>query len=111
MPMDVGELIKQARERHGISQESLALRAGTDQAAVSRIEGGKISPNVDTVDRLLEAMGERLRVDVERIPGDHDPVHHRELLSRSLEERLELAISWNRLASQLSEAGRSARAG
>jgi transcriptional regulator with XRE-family HTH domain len=108
--MDVGELVRRTRVRHGISQKSLAVRAGTHQAAVSRIERGQISPNVDTVERLLEAMGERLRMGVERIPGDHDLAHLHASLSRSPEDRLKLAISWNRLAGQLSEAGRRAHA-
>lgn len=110
MFVEVGELIKHTRERHGISQHSLALRAATTQAAVSRIERGKVSPSFETVERLLAAMGERLRLNAERLPGDHDPVHLRAALSRTPGERLELAISWNRLAAQLSEAGRRARA-
>jgi len=109
--MDASELIKRTRERHGISQHSLAVRSGTHQAVVSRIERGNMQPTVAMVERLLAAMGEQLKLDVERIPGDHDPVHRRELLRRSPEERLELAVSWNRLAEQLSKAGRRARAG
>jgi transcriptional regulator with XRE-family HTH domain len=111
MNMEVGALVKRSRKRHGISQQSLALRAGTDQAAVSRIERGEVSPSFETVERLLAAMGEQLEVDVGRIPGNHDPVHLRASMDRNPEERLKLAISWNRLAGQLSEAGRRARAG
>jgi transcriptional regulator with XRE-family HTH domain len=109
--MKVDELIRQTRERRGISQRSLALRAATDQAAISRIERGEVSPSVDTVERLLAAMGERLRWDAEPLEGTHDPVHLRAALRRSPAERLELAIAWNRLAGRLSEAGRVARAG
>ncbi len=109
--METGELIRRTRERHGISQRSLALRAGTDQAAVSRIERGEVSPSVDTVERLLTAMGERLKLEAERDERDYDPVHLRATLARTPAERLELAISWNRLAGRLTEAGRSARAG
>ena len=36
--MTPGELLKQARRRHGVSQGSLAVRAGTTQSAISRIE-------------------------------------------------------------------------
>jgi transcriptional regulator with XRE-family HTH domain len=50
--MSPGELIKRRRQRHGLSQRILALRAGTDQAAISRIERGDISPSVETVERL-----------------------------------------------------------
>lgn len=105
------ELIKRTRERHGISQRRLALRAGTDQAAVSRIERGEVSPSVETVERLLAAMGERLKLATAPPERDHDPVHLQAMRERSPAERLELAISWNRLAGRLTEAGRRARAG
>lgn len=108
--MDAGALIKLTRKRHRISQQSLALRAGTDQAAISRIERGDVSPSVETVVRLLAAMGEHLQLGVERLDGDHDPVHLRAALERAPEERLRLAISWNRMAGRLSEAGRRAGA-
>jgi uncharacterized protein len=108
--MNAAELIRGRRERHGVSQRSLALRAGTDQAAISRIERGEIAPSVDTVERLLAAMGERLRLESEPFDRDHDPLHVRATLQRTPAERLELAISWNRLAARLATAGRRARA-
>lgn len=109
--MNSAELIKRVRERHGISQRSLALRAATDQAAISRIEHGRVSPSVETVERLLAAMGERLRLDSTREERNYDPLHMRATLQRTPAERLELAISWNRLARRLTEAGRRARSG
>ena len=54
----MAELLKQTRRRHGVSQRTLALRAGTDQGAISRIERGQVSPSIETVERLLAAMGE-----------------------------------------------------
>lgn len=107
--MTPAELIKRRRRAHGISQRSLALRAGTDQAAVSRIERGDVSPGIETIERLLAAMGERLRLEPAPMEGDHDPLHLRAAMQRSPEERLRLAISWNRLAGRLGEAGRQAR--
>ena len=108
--MDAAELIRRTRERHGLSQKRLALRAGTDQAAISRIERGRVSPTVETVERLLAAMGEQLRLESEPLKRDYDPLHMRATLQRTPEERLELAISWNRLAERLTEAGRRAQA-
>lgn len=107
--MTAGELIKRTRTRRAISQRVLALRAATDQAAISRIERGETSPTLETVERLLMAMGERLSLDSEPIERDYDPLHMRAILQRSPEERLRLAISWNRLAGRLTEAGRRAR--
>lgn len=109
--MQVGEVVRQARKRHAVSQQVLALRAGTDQAAISRIERGEISPSVETVERLLAAIGERLRLEPIPLERDYDPLHMRATLERSPEERLRLAISWNRLAGRLTEEGRRARGG
>lgn len=65
--MTVGELLRDARRRHGLGQRALARRAGTSQRHVSRIERGEVSPSVDTLARLLEVMGERL--DLRVAPG------------------------------------------
>jgi uncharacterized protein len=108
--MDAGEVVRQARQRSGLSQRRLALRAGTDQAAISRIERGDTSPTIETLERLLAAMGERVSLQPRPLERDYDPMHMRATLERSPEERLRLAISWNRLAGRLSEAGRRARA-
>jgi hypothetical protein len=108
---DAANLIRQTRERRGLSQRRLALRASTDQGAISRIERGQISPGVETVERLLAAMGERLQLGSAQVERDYDRLHMGALLRRSPEERLRLAISWNRLAGRLTEAGRRARAG
>jgi len=107
--MRVGEAIRQTRKRHGLSQSVLALRAGTDQAAVSRIERGEISPAVETIERLLAAMGEQLDVGSKPLEREYDPLHMQAMLERSPEERLRLAISWNRLAGRLTAEGRRAR--
>lgn len=108
--MNAAELVRRTRKRHGVSQRSLALRAATDQAAISRIERGEVSPSVDTVERLLAAMGEQLRLESDPLERDHDPLHVRATMQRTPAERLELAISWNRLAGRLTDAGQQARA-
>ena len=87
----------------------LALRAHTTQAAVSRLERGELSPTFETFAALLAAMGETFAVEVRRETGDFDRADLRDLLARSPAERLELAISWNRLAGQVALAGRRAR--
>lgn len=107
--MRIGKIVRSARERHAVSQQVLALRAGTDQAAISRIERGEVSPSVETVERLLAALGERLALGSTPLERDYDPLHMRATLRRSPEERLRLAISWNRLAGRLTEEGRKAR--
>ena len=60
-----GELVREMRLRRTMSQRELAELAGTRQAAISRIERGLVSPSVDTLERIVEAMGERLVMSTE----------------------------------------------
>ena len=55
--MDAGATLRDWRKRAGLSQTELALRAGTHQSVVSRIEARRVSPSVDTLDLLLRACG------------------------------------------------------
>jgi len=57
-----GTLVKEARRRNGLGQADLAKRLGTSQPAISRIERDQVSPTVETLERILNAMGETLRV-------------------------------------------------
>lgn len=99
------------RRRLGLSQRSLARRAGTTQAAVSRIERGLTSPTWDTVQALLLAMGYEPELQARRLRGRWDPVHLAAGRERSAAERLQLAISANRMAGRLRDAGREASDG
>jgi transcriptional regulator with XRE-family HTH domain len=65
--MTAGDLIRDARGRHGLSQRRLALRAGTSQAWISRVERGEVSPSIESLDRLLLVMGESLSLRTERV--------------------------------------------
>lgn len=65
--MTAAELIRNARHRHGVSQASLARRGRTSQTQISRIERAEVSPSADTLDRLLQVMGERL--ELRAVPG------------------------------------------
>ncbi len=93
-----------------MSQRRLALRAGTTQAAISRIERGLVSPTYTTLRELLLSMGEEPVLSARRLPTNWDPAHMASTLARTPEERLELALSWNKMAGRLTEAGRRARA-
>jgi len=63
--MTPGELLKQTRRRHGVSQGSLAVRAGTTQSAISRIERDRVSPSIETLRELLFLLGEDLALSSE----------------------------------------------
>jgi transcriptional regulator with XRE-family HTH domain len=53
-----GELLREARIRHELSQEQLAIRAGTTQSAIARIERDRTSPSIKTLTTLFQAMEE-----------------------------------------------------
>jgi transcriptional regulator with XRE-family HTH domain len=53
-----GELLREARVRHELSQGQLAIRAGTTQSAIARIEHDRTSPSVKTLTALFQAMEE-----------------------------------------------------
>jgi len=55
-------LLKQLRVRAGMSQQQLAVRLGTTQSAIARLESGTAEPRLATLERLAEAFGEDLLV-------------------------------------------------
>jgi transcriptional regulator with XRE-family HTH domain len=107
--MAPGELVRSTRERLGLSQRQLAVRAGTTQAVVSRVERGRVSPTFATLRGLLIAMGEEPVLQSSRLPGRWDPAHMTSTLARTPQERLALAVSWDRMGGRLAAAGRKAR--
>jgi transcriptional regulator with XRE-family HTH domain len=109
MTVEPGGLIRERRQRLGLSQRQLALRASTTQAAVSRIERGIVSPTFDTLRTLLIAIGEEPEIGTRRLKAEWDPAHMTSTLERPPEQRLALALSWNRMAGRLTRAGREIR--
>ncbi len=101
-----GQVIRETRQKHGLTQAQLALRAGTTQTAISRLERDQRSPTVDTLNRLLLVMGERLDLVTQPLEAEADRIHLAAERRRPMAERLESALEWNRFASQLSGAAR-----
>lgn len=100
--MTSGELIRDARRRHRLSQRQLALRAGASQAWISRLERDEISPSTDSLSRLLLVMGESLRLGSEPRAGDEGDRDWRRIhRSRSMAERLERAFDAAAFAGEL----------
>jgi transcriptional regulator with XRE-family HTH domain len=69
---DPGALLSAVRRRHGWTQAQLADRAGTSQAAISRIERNLVSPSISTLGRLLDLMGERLVLAADRTDAERE---------------------------------------
>ena len=59
------ELIRNSRERAGLSMRALAARAEVAYTTVQRIEQGAMDPTVGMLSRLLTAMGERLVIETD----------------------------------------------
>jgi transcriptional regulator with XRE-family HTH domain len=67
---DASLLLRNARERAGLTQRQLARKARTAQSVVARIELGETSPSWSTLARLLKAAGFTLSADLRRISID-----------------------------------------
>ena len=107
--LEIGSALREAREQQGLSQRRLALRAGTSQDAISRIERGAEAPTLERFAQLLLALGHRPVLSIEQLDG---PVPQSELAATDAMlpgERLREASSWNRVASRLAVAGEQAR--
>jgi HTH-type transcriptional regulator/antitoxin HipB len=60
----IGVLLKQARERAGLTQEELASRLGTKKTAISRIENHAEDIRLSTLAKFAHALGKHLYVRV-----------------------------------------------
>lgn len=89
-----GQLIREARKRHGVSQTRLATRAGTTQSAISRIESGRVSPTVGTLRSLLHLLGEDLVLGAEPRESGIDRSQIRERFKLSPSERVDYGIAF-----------------
>jgi transcriptional regulator with XRE-family HTH domain len=87
--MTAGQLLREARERHGLTQKQLAIRARTSQAAISRIERGLVSPTVETLEKLLAMVNEELVLEARALDWGHDVTLLQQNLRRTPAERIE----------------------
>jgi transcriptional regulator with XRE-family HTH domain len=106
----LGQELRAVRERHGVTQRSLARRAGTTQAAISRIESSAESPSFERFTQLLLVLGERPVLETLPLEHDLDPGELAYGGRLTHAQRLAEAASWNLVATQLEIAGAQARA-
>lgn len=107
--LEVGSALREAREQQGLSQRRLALRAGTSQDAISRIERGVEEPTLERFAQLMLVLGRQPVLGIEPLAS---PLLGSELaVGRGMtpSERLREARSWNLVASRLAAAGEQAR--
>jgi transcriptional regulator with XRE-family HTH domain len=100
MNIEPGRLLREARLRHGLSQERLARRAGTTQSAISRIEQERGSPTVRTLEDLLNLMGESLVLSTERRDTGIDVTLNQKNLEFGPQQRIERGLDFAELVRQ-----------
>lgn len=54
--MTAGEIIRTARESKGFTMQELADRSGTSLQTIFKIETNRVTPRMDTMLALIEAM-------------------------------------------------------
>ena len=58
----LASMIRGLRQERGVSQQELANRVGTSQAAIARLELGGAAPRLDTLERIAEALDMNLEL-------------------------------------------------
>ena len=100
MDLRLGVLIREARERAGLTQAGLARRARTSQPAIARYEAGQARPRLETAQRCVEACGFALRVELEQTSLQRRAAAEA-ALARSVEDRLRTNDAFTRFAAEL----------
>jgi transcriptional regulator with XRE-family HTH domain len=83
----VWALVREARRRAGLSQAELAERAGTSQPAIARYERARATPDLATLQRIVEACGWELQLVLSE-PDAQREANEAAALARTVEERL-----------------------
>jgi transcriptional regulator with XRE-family HTH domain len=105
--MTAGQLLREARQRHGLTQRQLAARARTSQAAISRIERDLVSPSVATLAELLHLMNEKLMLETEALDWGFDLTLNESNLAADPETRIRRQASWSRGMRRIRDAARA----
>jgi transcriptional regulator with XRE-family HTH domain len=66
---DLARALIEARTAAGLTQSQLARRMGTSQSYIARLEGGRVRPSTDALERFAHATRTRLRIAFEPQPA------------------------------------------
>lgn len=69
-PSELGAIVREAREAHGLTQDELALAAGTGRRFIGDLERGKPTAQIGPALRVLESLG--IEIGVEGAPAAGD---------------------------------------
>ena len=95
----LGLLIREARERAGLTRTELARRARVSPRALASYEAGEAGPRMETARRRIEACGFELRMEL--APTSPQRSAAAAALARSVEDRLRTNHAFTRLAVEL----------
>jgi transcriptional regulator with XRE-family HTH domain len=71
--MDAPSILRRARLRAGLSLRDLAARAETSHSTLAAYEAARVTPSVETFDRVLSAAGFDVSLSLTlRIASDHE---------------------------------------
>lgn len=85
-------LLRHARLAAGLTQREVAVAAGVPQSTVARIELGRLTPRLDTLERLMRVAGRTIN-SAPVLGQGVDRTQIRELLRLTPGERAHLAVA------------------
>ncbi len=65
--------LRELREERGMNQAELARAVKTTQSSIARFESGEHVPSLELIQRVAEALGVHMRVEIEE--RGQDPAH------------------------------------
>nr|WP_258017423.1 helix-turn-helix transcriptional regulator [Streptomyces noursei] len=66
----MAQAVFERRNELGMSQEELSAKAGTKQPRISVVESASKLPSLELLTRIASALGMRLTVNFEQLPGE-----------------------------------------
>lgn len=72
---NTGTTLKKVRKHKNLTLDQLASRSGIDRGTINRIELGHVSPRIDTIACLCEALGTNLAQFFCQAPEESDAAH------------------------------------
>ncbi len=102
---DFGRLLARLRGDR-VTQRALAIRVGTSQSYVSRVEAGTVHPTLAQAERLLNCLGYELNLQPAAMPRRSDRHGLPAQLAMTAEERMQSAAALNNTVAELRQGAR-----
>ncbi len=90
---EVARRVLELRHDLGLSQEEFARRAGTTRQVISRVEGGDYEAfSLQTLKKLLDAVGAKLVLGIEDVPKETKVLTHAKSIPVSAADRKHVTV-------------------